>query len=180
MCVQSSALQSFSEHFRGTYSRHLNRCQGSRLAGEAWKQGASVQNNKYIPEPILRTSAKPLSSWSTTRSVWVLRSHRHEHGLAWQHNGRAHSCLFFISAQSISLLLADKRIYRLPVFTEEFCRAFVEELENFEQSDMPKGRPNSMNNYGVGLSSSRASLGGAFVSRLRILYHPFCSKMSII
>uniref|UniRef100_A0A8B9ZGD4 2-oxoglutarate and iron dependent oxygenase domain containing 2 n=1 Tax=Anas platyrhynchos TaxID=8839 RepID=A0A8B9ZGD4_ANAPL len=44
---------------------------------------------------------------------------------------------------------SDKRIYRLPVFTEEFCRAFVEELENFEQSDMPKGRPNSMNNYGV-------------------------------
>ncbi|NWR47711.1 OGFD2 protein, partial [Regulus satrapa] len=44
---------------------------------------------------------------------------------------------------------SDKRIYRLPVFTEEFCQAFVEELENFEQSDMPKGRPNTMNNYGV-------------------------------
>ncbi|NXC42379.1 OGFD2 protein, partial [Penelope pileata] len=44
---------------------------------------------------------------------------------------------------------SDKRIYRLPVFTEEFCQTFVEELENFEQSDMPKGRPNSMNNYGV-------------------------------
>ncbi|NXK94921.1 OGFD2 protein, partial [Formicarius rufipectus] len=47
---------------------------------------------------------------------------------------------------------SDKRIYRLPVFTEEFCQTFVEELENFEQSDMPKGRPNSMNNYGVLLS----------------------------
>ncbi|NWI36974.1 OGFD2 protein, partial [Picathartes gymnocephalus] len=44
---------------------------------------------------------------------------------------------------------SDKRIYRLPVFTEEFCQAFVDELENFEQSDMPKGRPNTMNNYGV-------------------------------
>lgn len=47
--------------------------------------------------------------------------------------------------------MTDKRIYRLPVFTQEFCQAFVEELENFEQSDMPKGRPNTMNNYGVGL-----------------------------
>ncbi|NXC37411.1 OGFD2 protein, partial [Campylorhamphus procurvoides] len=47
---------------------------------------------------------------------------------------------------------SDKRIYRLPVFTEEFCQTFVEELENFEQSDMPKGRPNTMNNYGVLLS----------------------------
>lgn len=53
----------------------------------------------------------------------------------------------------ISPLLTDKRIYRLPVFTEEFCQAFVDELENFEQSDMPKGRPNTMNNYGVGLIS---------------------------
>ncbi|XP_071427987.1 2-oxoglutarate and iron-dependent oxygenase domain-containing protein 2 [Pithys albifrons albifrons] len=47
---------------------------------------------------------------------------------------------------------SDKRIYRLPVFTQEFCQTFVEELENFEQSDMPKGRPNTMNNYGVLLS----------------------------
>ncbi|NWT78470.1 OGFD2 protein, partial [Lanius ludovicianus] len=44
---------------------------------------------------------------------------------------------------------SDKKIYRLPVFTEEFCQVFVDELENFEQSDMPKGRPNTMNNYGV-------------------------------
>lgn len=69
------------------------------------------------------------------------------------------------------------------MFTEEFCRAFVEELENFEQSDMPKGRPNSMNNYGVGLSSSRASVGGAFTSRLclprfRILSVPKCLYLS--
>ncbi|KAM7004474.1 2-oxoglutarate and iron-dependent oxygenase domain-containing protein 2 [Passerculus sandwichensis] len=47
---------------------------------------------------------------------------------------------------------SDKRIYRLPVFTEQFCQALLDELENFEQSDMPKGRPNTMNNYGVLLS----------------------------
>lgn len=43
------------------------------------------------------------------------------------------------------------------MFTEEFCQAFVDELENFEQSDMPKGRPNTMNNYGVGLTSCSSS-----------------------
>lgn len=78
--------------------------------------------------------------------------------------------------------MTDKRIFRLPVFTEEFCQAFIEELENFEQSDMPKGRPNSMNNYGVGLISSRASLGGVFLSTLftSLLHNPFQSKLSII
>lgn len=44
----------------------------------------------------------------------------------------------------------EKRIYRVPVFTVPFCQALLEELEHFEQSDMPKGRPNTMNNYGVG------------------------------
>lgn len=36
------------------------------------------------------------------------------------------------------------------MFTAPFCQALLEELEHFEQSDMPKGRPNTMNNYGVG------------------------------
>ncbi|XP_044296453.1 2-oxoglutarate and iron-dependent oxygenase domain-containing protein 2 isoform X2 [Varanus komodoensis] len=49
----------------------------------------------------------------------------------------------------VEAISAEKRIYRLPLFTKEFCQAFIEELENFEQSEMPKGRPNSMNNYGV-------------------------------
>uniref|UniRef100_A0A8C3CNU8 2-oxoglutarate and iron dependent oxygenase domain containing 2 n=1 Tax=Cairina moschata TaxID=8855 RepID=A0A8C3CNU8_CAIMO len=63
---------------------------------------------------------------------------------------------------------SDKRIYRLPVFTEEFCRAFVEELENFEQSDMPKGRPNSMNNYGVLLNE--IGMDENFITPLREKY----------
>lgn len=44
----------------------------------------------------------------------------------------------------------EKCIYRVPVFSAEFCQALLEELEHFEQSDMPKGRPNTMNNHGVG------------------------------
>ncbi|KAH0625414.1 hypothetical protein JD844_014904 [Phrynosoma platyrhinos] len=64
--------------------------------------------------------------------------------------------------------ISDKRIYRLPVFTKEFCQAFIEELENFEQSEMPKGRPNSMNNYGVLLNE--LGMDEAFITPLREKY----------
>lgn len=48
----------------------------------------------------------------------------------------------------VSFFLGSK-IYSFPVFTSAFCREFKEELENFEMSDMPKGRPNTMNTSGV-------------------------------
>ncbi|OWF42700.1 2-oxoglutarate and iron-dependent oxygenase domain-containing protein 2-like [Mizuhopecten yessoensis] len=41
------------------------------------------------------------------------------------------------------------RVYSFPVFTKEFCQLFMEELEHFENSDCPKGRPNTMNKYGI-------------------------------
>ncbi|XP_062619251.1 2-oxoglutarate and iron-dependent oxygenase domain-containing protein 2-like isoform X1 [Saccostrea cucullata] len=41
------------------------------------------------------------------------------------------------------------RVYAFPFFTDEFCRLFVEEMEHFEESDCPKGRPNTMNKHGV-------------------------------
>ncbi|KAK1893120.1 2-oxoglutarate and iron-dependent oxygenase domain containing protein 2 [Dissostichus eleginoides] len=40
------------------------------------------------------------------------------------------------------------RVYRFPVFERSFCEPLVEELEHFEQSSAPKGRPNTMNHYG--------------------------------
>uniref|UniRef100_A0A8D0H773 2-oxoglutarate and iron dependent oxygenase domain containing 2 n=1 Tax=Sphenodon punctatus TaxID=8508 RepID=A0A8D0H773_SPHPU len=64
--------------------------------------------------------------------------------------------------------VSDKRIYRLPIFTHEFCRVFIEELENFERSEMPKGRPNTMNNYGVLLNE--LGLDDALVTPLRESY----------
>lgn len=41
------------------------------------------------------------------------------------------------------------RVYRFPVFEKSFCDELLEELEHFEQSSAPKGRPNTMNHYGV-------------------------------
>ncbi|KAM5238296.1 2-oxoglutarate and iron-dependent oxygenase domain-containing protein 2 isoform 3-T3 [Ctenodactylus gundi] len=51
--------------------------------------------------------------------------------------------------QRLEIVSEEKRIYRVPVFTAPFCQALLEELEHFELSDMPKGRPNTMNNYGT-------------------------------
>lgn len=42
-----------------------------------------------------------------------------------------------------------QRVYAFPVFTKDFCRQLLEELKHFEESDMPKGRPNTMNKHGV-------------------------------
>eukprot|EP00467_Chlorarachnion_reptans_P009352 CAMPEP_0114498424 /NCGR_PEP_ID=MMETSP0109-20121206/6869_1 /TAXON_ID=29199 /ORGANISM="Chlorarachnion reptans, Strain CCCM449" /LENGTH=245 /DNA_ID=CAMNT_0001675909 /DNA_START=314 /DNA_END=1051 /DNA_ORIENTATION=- len=44
---------------------------------------------------------------------------------------------------------AGRRIYTFPMFTEAFCGDLIKELDHFNQSKAPKGRPNSMNNYGV-------------------------------
>lgn len=47
-----------------------------------------------------------------------------------------------------SFVLASN-VYLFQVFTPKFCQDFIEEISNFENSDLPKGRPNTMNNYGV-------------------------------
>ncbi|XP_071943911.1 uncharacterized protein [Antedon mediterranea] len=55
------------------------------------------------------------------------------------------------SMQSLIKLMSTEkgeRIYSFPIFTEEFCNSFKEEIEHFENTDLPKGRPNTMNNYG--------------------------------
>uniref|UniRef100_A0A8C5LT68 2-oxoglutarate and iron dependent oxygenase domain containing 2 n=1 Tax=Leptobrachium leishanense TaxID=445787 RepID=A0A8C5LT68_9ANUR len=66
------------------------------------------------------------------------------------------------------LSIPGKRIYQLPVFTPEFCSYLVEELEHFERSDLPKGRPNSMNNYGILLNE--LGFDDTFITPLRDKY----------
>lgn len=59
------------------------------------------------------------------------------------------------------------RAYVIPVFTEEFCRMFLTEIQHFENSSLPKGRPNTMNKYGVLLDELGFDL---FFTTLRQLY----------
>ncbi|XP_019589460.2 2-oxoglutarate and iron-dependent oxygenase domain-containing protein 2 isoform X2 [Rhinolophus sinicus] len=82
--------------------------------------------------------------------------------------------------QRLETVSEEQRIYRLPVFTPPFCQALLEELEHFEQSDMPKGRPNTMNNYGVllhelGLDEPLVTpLRERFLQPLMALLYPDC------
>ncbi len=54
----------------------------------------------------------------------------------------------------INVLSLEKRIFQFPVFTIDFCNKLIEEMDNFNESLMPKSRPNTMNNYGLFASNS--------------------------
>jgi len=43
-------------------------------------------------------------------------------------------------------------VYSFPLFTQEFCERYIEEIYSFYASGLPVRRPNSMNNYGVVLN----------------------------
>ncbi|XP_060049195.1 2-oxoglutarate and iron-dependent oxygenase domain-containing protein 2 isoform X4 [Erinaceus europaeus] len=45
--------------------------------------------------------------------------------------------------------LGQESAARKALIASSYRPALLEELENFERSDLPKGRPNTMNNYGV-------------------------------
>ncbi|XP_065054766.1 2-oxoglutarate and iron-dependent oxygenase domain-containing protein 2-like isoform X2 [Rhopilema esculentum] len=51
----------------------------------------------------------------------------------------------------LSKLVKEKAplTYSFKVFTDSFCDQFLEEMENFIQSGLPIGKPNTMNNYGI-------------------------------
>ncbi|XP_022258839.1 2-oxoglutarate and iron-dependent oxygenase domain-containing protein 2-like isoform X2 [Limulus polyphemus] len=70
---------------------------------------------------------------------------------------------------SQSLMSVQQYLHTISeVFTEEFCTQFLEELVNFEQSLLPKGKPNTMNNYGVLLNE--LGFYEDFLNPLRIHY----------
>lgn len=56
------------------------------------------------------------------------------------------------------LFLLVPQIYSFPMFTKDICEMLMEEFEYYNQTDLPKGRPNSMNNYGVSLKTFYFSL----------------------
>ncbi|KAM3611845.1 uncharacterized protein V6R79_024867 [Siganus canaliculatus] len=74
------------------------------------------------------------------------------------------------SEDGLSDLLEEEaaRVYRFPVFEKSFCEELVEELQHFEQSSAPKGRPNTMNHYGILLNEMGFDDG--FITPLREQY----------
>uniref|UniRef100_A0A6B2L3U1 Fe2OG dioxygenase domain-containing protein n=1 Tax=Arcella intermedia TaxID=1963864 RepID=A0A6B2L3U1_9EUKA len=46
-----------------------------------------------------------------------------------------------------------KGVYSFNMLSQLYCQKLMEEIRNFENSDLPKQRPNSMNNYGLILNN---------------------------
>lgn len=68
------------------------------------------------------------------------------------------------------------RVYRFPVFERQFCEELLQELEHFEQSAAPKGRPNTMNHYGILLNELNFDKG--LITPLRERYlHPITAVL---
>lgn len=55
------------------------------------------------------------------------------------------------NASVLCLYTAATEVYSFPLFTDQFCDELTAELDHIEASPVPKGRPNSMNNYGVSM-----------------------------
>ena len=68
-------------------------------------------------------------------------------------------------------------IFSFPVFTTQFCALMLEELNHFEESSLPKGRPNTMNRKGV-LLNELLQFEKGFVDVLRNEYiQPIVEKL---
>ena len=71
-------------------------------------------------------------------------------------------------------------MFRLAVFTRTFCQELVEELEHFERSPAPKGRPNTMNNYGVRRLPLRVTLSHLVFERVAFIRRRFQVRLRTI
>ncbi|XP_068167128.1 2-oxoglutarate and iron-dependent oxygenase domain-containing protein 2 isoform X2 [Antennarius striatus] len=88
------------------------------------------------------------------------------------------SCGSKDSSEGLTDLIEEEaaRVYRFPMFEKSFCVDLVEELEHFERSSTPKGRPNSMNHYGILLDELGFDKG--LITPLRERYlHPLTSVL---
>lgn len=61
----------------------------------------------------------------------------------------AKSLNFEKTVQLLDVISEEKQLYGFHVFTQAFCDKLIKELDHYQESPLPKGRPNSMNKYGV-------------------------------
>jgi len=55
------------------------------------------------------------------------------------------------NASALQALLREEvvGVHSFALFNDEFCKKFLEELDNYRSTGLPIDRPNSMNNYGI-------------------------------
>ncbi|XP_057688093.1 2-oxoglutarate and iron-dependent oxygenase domain-containing protein 2 isoform X2 [Corythoichthys intestinalis] len=168
------------EQFREDYQGHLKRL------GCVTEQQFEDILNKVSQEVDRRMS---LSLTSADRTAVIKNTYRplHPHVynlqdtfLAPEFKHMVNYCQSHnVTIQNLSGMLVEEkaaRVYRLTVFNKSFCEDLMEELEHFERSAAPKGRPNTMNNYGILLSELGFDEG--LITPLREKYlHPLTSLL---
>ena len=80
----------------------------------------------------------------------------------------------------ISCVSSAERVYSFPVFTPDFCRRLLEELDNFLSSNLPVGKPNTMNKYGVSHAQCTSWIRGKYVLDRTTGYPKMISFQSVI
>ena len=68
-------------------------------------------------------------------------------------------------------------VHSFQLFSDEFCRMFLEELDNYHATGLPIDRPNSMNNYGIivnniGMQPVIGALQRSVLQPIANLLHP--------
>eukprot|EP00443_Scrippsiella_acuminata_P084248 CAMPEP_0115571040 /NCGR_PEP_ID=MMETSP0271-20121206/106008_1 /TAXON_ID=71861 /ORGANISM="Scrippsiella trochoidea, Strain CCMP3099" /LENGTH=645 /DNA_ID=CAMNT_0003005593 /DNA_START=14 /DNA_END=1951 /DNA_ORIENTATION=- len=115
-----------------------------------------------VLQAVHRFLVDPLEAWGIPEDSAPMRLHQ-EMASNRQENERrlstirkysklvAHEELFQTPARWQAILTEHLpgEVFSFKVFTEDFCKTFVEEIFNFYDCGLPARRPNSMNNYGI-------------------------------
>ena len=143
-----------------------------------------LERRESLAEEINRRKAAIASGYSPKHAV-VYRL-REEEFLAPEFLRLAQTCRDAVDPESIlhdaSLDIRRQKsnyapIFSFPVFTDEFCSLLLDELSHFEKSELPKGRPNTMNRRGV-LLNELLNFEDGFVDVLRRHYvQPIVEKL---
>ena len=103
-----------------------------------------------------RSMQHTVGRWMNAR-LWARQTsfpELYDDSLGWRQDWFAPSFQAAISEGSIQAIRSIIRVdapgvFSFDMFTPEFCRMFAEDIKLYEASNLPKARPNSMNNHGV-------------------------------
>lgn len=81
-----------------------------------------------------------------------------------------------VAAKLENLLRRESQdVFSFPLFSTEFCNLLAAEVAAFEASQLPKTRPNSMNNYGLVLND--IGLEGTLDTLLTAVFQPLAQQL---
>jgi len=149
----------------GIHVSYLNEKQFSSCYKEILTQMGCINQNDIervqdeVKEELQRRIKLPDETFK--RSIYIKENYQRKHPDIYQLQedflhpnlisvrNKYHSKADLVNGFGNHLVMHDKEVYSFPLFRADFCEKFCEELNHFQRSSMPRGKPNSMNNYGV-------------------------------